>query len=92
MQVLRWWGFSDDFRNEMIFPLVALFFGTGNQVSKMRADLGTQPGQLGVLERILHGESLSAIWWCVTLLDLLSQTPHVSAAIIARVFLDPQLR
>jgi predicted NAD/FAD-binding protein len=49
-QVLRWWGFSDAFRNEMVFPLTALFFGTGNQ------------------------------------------TPHVSAAIVARVFLDPQLR
>ncbi|KAI7841052.1 hypothetical protein COHA_005280 [Chlorella ohadii] len=48
--VLRWWGFSDAFRNEMVFPLTALFFGTGNQ------------------------------------------TPHVSAAIVARVFLDPQLR
>lgn len=48
--VLRWWGFSEDFRNHMIFPLVALFFGTGNQ------------------------------------------TPHVAAAVIARVFLDPDLR
>lgn len=49
-KVLRWWGFSDEFATEMVFPLTALFFGTGNQ------------------------------------------TPHVSAAIIARVFLDPQLR
>ena len=32
LQVLRWCGFSDDFRNEMVFPLTALFFGTGNQV------------------------------------------------------------
>jgi hypothetical protein len=31
-QVLKWWSFSDAFRYEMIFPLVALFFGTGNQV------------------------------------------------------------
>lgn len=30
--MLRWWGFSDAFRNEMVFPLTALFFGTGNQV------------------------------------------------------------
>ena len=48
--VLRWFGFSDDFRNEMVFPLTALFFGTGNQ------------------------------------------TPNVSAAIMARVFLDDDLR
>lgn len=48
--VLKWWGFSDDFRNHMLFPLTALFFGTGNQ------------------------------------------TPYVSAAVVARVFLDPQLR
>jgi hypothetical protein len=48
--VLRWWGFSDDFRYRMVFPLTALFFGTGNQ------------------------------------------TPRVSAAVVARVFLDPQLR
>jgi hypothetical protein len=27
--VLRWFRFSDDFRNRMVFPLVALFFGTG---------------------------------------------------------------
>lgn len=31
-QVLRWWGFSDEFATEMVFPLTALFFGTGNQV------------------------------------------------------------
>lgn len=31
-QLLRWCGFSDAFRNEMVFPLTALFFGTGNQV------------------------------------------------------------
>ncbi|GAB4821602.1 hypothetical protein N2152v2_008648 [Parachlorella kessleri] len=49
-KVLRWWGFSSAFATEMVFPLTALFFGTGNQ------------------------------------------TPHVSAAVIARVFLDPQLR
>ena len=48
--VLRWEGYSAKFQNEMVFPLVALFFGTGNQ------------------------------------------TPHVSAAVIARVFLDPDLR
>lgn len=49
-KVLRWYGFSQDFQNEMVFPLTALFFGTGNQ------------------------------------------TPNVSAAIIARVFLDDDLR
>ncbi|KAL8569686.1 hypothetical protein ACOMHN_005803 [Nucella lapillus] len=49
-KVLRWFGFSDDFCNEMVFPLTALFFGTGNQ------------------------------------------TPNVSAAIMARVFLDDDLR
>lgn len=42
--------FSNDFANYMVYPLTALFFGTGNQ------------------------------------------TPYVSAAIIARVFLDPDLR
>lgn len=47
MWVLR---FSKEFRNQMVLPLVALFFGTGNQ------------------------------------------TPNVAAAIIARVFLDPDLR
>lgn len=25
--VLQWWGFSDDFRTRMVFPLTALFFG-----------------------------------------------------------------
>ncbi|GIL79652.1 hypothetical protein Vretimale_12249 [Volvox reticuliferus] len=49
-RLLRFLRFSDEFRYEMVFPLVALFFGTGNQ------------------------------------------TPHVSAAVIARVFLDPDLR
>ena len=49
-RLLRWLKFSDDFCNHMVFPLTALFFGTGNQ------------------------------------------TPHVSAAVIARVFLDPDLR
>jgi len=49
-KVLSLWQFSDDFRYRMVYPLVALFFGTGNT------------------------------------------TPRTSAAIIARVFLDPQLR
>ncbi|CAC5371450.1 unnamed protein product [Mytilus coruscus] len=49
-KVLKWNGFSDDFANEMVFPLTALFFGTGNR------------------------------------------TPYVSAAIMARVFLDEDLR
>jgi hypothetical protein len=49
-KLLKIMRFSEEFRNYMIFPLTALFFGTGNQ------------------------------------------TPHVSSAIIARVFLDPDLR
>ena len=43
-------SFSDDFCNHMVYPLTALFFGTGNQ------------------------------------------TPYVSSAIVARVFLDDDLR
>lgn len=49
-KLLKLLRFSDDFKNFMVFPLTALFFGTGNQ------------------------------------------TPSVSSAIIARVFLDPDLR
>ena len=49
-KVLSMFRFSDDFVNLMVLPLVALFFGTGNQ------------------------------------------TPYVSSAMIARVFLDPELR
>lgn len=49
-KVLKWFSFSDDFSNHMVFPLTALFFGTGNQ------------------------------------------TPYVSAAIVARLFLDDDLR
>ena len=49
-KVLKIFNFSDDFVNLMVLPLVALFFGTGNQ------------------------------------------TPFVSAAMVARVFLDPDLR
>ena len=30
-RLLRWGGFSAEFQNEMVFPLTALFFGTGNQ-------------------------------------------------------------
>lgn len=48
--VLRVLRFSNDFCNLLLYPLTALFFGTGNQ------------------------------------------TPSVSAAIIARVFLDPEMR
>ena len=47
---LKMWRFSTDFSERMVYPLTALFFGTGNK------------------------------------------TPEVSAAIVARVFLDPQLR
>ncbi|XP_045162098.2 uncharacterized protein LOC123526910 [Mercenaria mercenaria] len=49
-KVLKWFGYSEEFMNEMVFPLTALFFGTGNQ------------------------------------------TPNVSSAIMARVFLDDDLR
>lgn len=48
--ILRLFCYSQDFRNRMVYPLVALFFGTGNQ------------------------------------------TPKVSSAVIARVFLDPDMR
>ena len=48
--VLWLFQFSKEFGDRMIYPLVALFFGTGNQ------------------------------------------TPHVSALIISKVFLDPKLR
>ena len=48
--VLRLWSFPPEFGERLVFPLTALFFGTGNK------------------------------------------TPLVSAAIVARVFLDPQLR
>jgi predicted NAD/FAD-binding protein len=48
--VLSTWRFSADFRFLMVYPLIALFFGTGNQ------------------------------------------TPRVSSAIVARVFLDPDMR
>lgn len=49
-KLLKMARFSDEFSNYMVFPLTALFFGTGNQ------------------------------------------TPSVSSAIIARVFLDPDLK
>lgn len=49
-RLLKLARFSDEFSNYMVFPLTALFFGTGNQ------------------------------------------TPLVSSAIIARVFLDPNLK
>jgi predicted NAD/FAD-binding protein len=49
-KLLKLTRFSEDFSNFMVYPLTALFFGTGNQ------------------------------------------TPSVSSAIIARVFLDPDLR
>jgi hypothetical protein len=49
-RVLRLWGFPRDFGERLVYPLTALFFGTGNR------------------------------------------TPEVSAAIVARVFLDPKLR
>jgi hypothetical protein len=48
--VLRWWGFPVEFGERLVYPLTALFFGTGNR------------------------------------------TPMVSAAIVARVFNDPELR
>jgi len=35
--VLRKFRFSDDFRFRMVFPLVALFFGTGNQTPSVSA-------------------------------------------------------
>ena len=49
-RVLRLWGFDEEFGARLVYPLTALFFGTGNR------------------------------------------TPEVSAAIVARVFRDPQLR
>jgi len=48
-KVLRLWRFSAEFGDHMVYPLTALFFGTGNQ------------------------------------------TPNVSAAVVARVFLDKKL-
>lgn len=57
-QLLRCCGFSAEFRNEMVFPLTALFFGTGNQASGrciwsvMRCgggELGSRQIQVGAL-------------------------------------------
>uniref|UniRef100_A0A7S0P1X8 Amine oxidase domain-containing protein n=2 Tax=Calcidiscus leptoporus TaxID=127549 RepID=A0A7S0P1X8_9EUKA len=36
-RLLRLFRFSDDFRYRMVFPLVALFFGTGNQTKDVSA-------------------------------------------------------
>lgn len=37
--MLRWHGFSDRFANDMVYPLVALFFGTGNQTAHVSSAL-----------------------------------------------------
>eukprot|EP00398_MALV-I-01_sp_L67-1_P000656 gene656-481_t len=33
--VMKWFGYSDEFSNDIIFPLTALFFGTGNQTANV---------------------------------------------------------
>jgi hypothetical protein len=48
--MLKIFRFSHDFGDRMVYPLVALFFGTGNQ------------------------------------------TPHISSAILERVFMDPSMK
>ena len=103
--MLRWWGFSDAFRNEMVFPLTALFFGTGNQVGSSDVAVAgrlpllsaaavalLQAVLLPLLQRLLSTDATTDLHCnrCGRCCSL--QTPHVSAAIVARVFLDPQLR
>lgn len=41
-QVLSLLRFSDEFRYQMVFPLVALFFGTGNQTPRVSAAVSTE--------------------------------------------------
>ncbi|CAG9465951.1 unnamed protein product [Pedinophyceae sp. YPF-701] len=62
-KVLKWWGFSDDFANRMVFPLTALFFGTGNQTPYVSAAIIARvfrDKELALFhysaERLLHGE------------------------------------
>lgn len=40
-QVLSLLRFSNEFRYQMVFPLVALFFGTGNQTPRVSAAVST---------------------------------------------------
>lgn len=77
---LRLFRFSKSFRDHLVFPLTALFFGTGNQVERLVPDLET--------------------WWqcacfpptSIHLVVSSWQTPHVSSVVVARVFLDPDIR
>ena len=48
--VLKMFRFSDDFRNRMVYPLVALFFGTGNATSDVSA---------AVIARVFNDENLA---------------------------------
>lgn len=36
-RLLSWFRFSEEFRNGMVYPLTALFFGTGNQTPHVSA-------------------------------------------------------
>jgi len=65
--------FSADFRQRMVYPLVALFFGTGNQTPK--ASLNT-PARSSASTRGADRAMLLA---------------QVSAAVVARVFLDESM-
>lgn len=89
----------------MVFPLTALFFGTGNQVGSSDVAVAgrlpllsaaavalLQAVLLPLLQRLLSTDATTDLHCnrCGRCCSL--QTPHVSAAIVARVFLDPQLR
>eukprot|EP00930_Biecheleria_cincta_P092962 TRINITY_DN8305_c0_g1_i2.p1 TRINITY_DN8305_c0_g1~~TRINITY_DN8305_c0_g1_i2.p1 ORF type:complete len:495 (-),score=88.81 TRINITY_DN8305_c0_g1_i2:404-1888(-) len=62
--VLKVCRFSDDFRYRMVYPLVALFFGTGNQTPQVSA---------GVIARVFLDKSLAIFDYDPDY--LLNQTP-----------------
>ena len=63
--VLRLFRFSADFRQRMVYPLVALFFGTGNQTPKVSA---------AVIARVFLDKSLAIFEYDAE--RLLNQTPN----------------
>lgn len=66
--VLRLFRYSDEFRNCMVFPLTALFFGTGNKTSRVSA---------AIMARVFLDKDLRLFDYDPKL--FLSQTPEMFA-------------
>ena len=97
-RLLSLFRFSKSFRDHLVFPLTALFFGTGNQVRACAWGAAQSPPGQWRRRTVCapcqprRARSRPSTPPALTRRCFSCQTPHVSSVVVERVFLDPDVR